>query len=323
MILIIAKHNEPTAILINELLQQQKQNSVLVDLECFPAHDTLAFRHSAKHGSSVVYNQAKGCAIPLEKISSIFWWRPELPKASPDLTDVALVTHIEEASAEVVYGIFDDLDCLHFPCSRHTMRRAKLKLPQLTLAAKLGFHIPETLVTNDPEAFLDFFNAAQTRVITKPAVALPNPIFREVVFGYANLVQPRDLLYFQDVRLCPFIAQHYVEKKVEIRVTVVGPDVFAAEIHSQSTNRTKTDWRHYDDGNTPHFVHQLPEEIEQLCRKLVVAMGLLYGAIDLILTPAGDYFFLEINPAGQFGWIEGMTGLPISQRIVRMLVDHV
>lgn len=323
MIAIIAKRDEPTAIWIHDLLQQRQCQSAIVDFEGFPSRDELVFRHGAAHGFDVAYTPVNGDTIRLADITSIFWWRPELPKAAPDLADADLVEHIQEASAEVVYSVFDDLDCLHFPCTRHVMRRAKLKIPQLVLASRLGFRIPETLVTNDPKAFLDFFNEAETRVITKPAIALPNPVFQQVVFGYANLVEPRDLLHFQDVRLCPFIAQHYVEKEVEIRVTVVGPDVFAAEIHSQVTNRTKIDWRHYDDGNTPHFAHQLPGDVAELCRTLVRHMGLLYGAIDLILTPDGEYFFIEINPAGQFGWIEGMTGLPISQRIVRTLVEHV
>jgi glutathione synthase/RimK-type ligase-like ATP-grasp enzyme len=140
--------------------------------------------------------------------------------------------------------------------------------------------------------------------------------------GYARLVRPRDLVHFQDVQLCPLVVQAYVRKTLEVRVTVVGSDVFAAEIHSQATRRTLVDWRRYDRTNTPHAVHTLPPEIAERCLGLVRAMGLAYGAIDLVLTPEGHYVFLEINPNGQYMWIEHLTGLPITDRLVRLLVER-
>jgi len=122
--------------------------------------------------------------------------------------------------------------------------------------------------------------------------------------------------------LCPLIVQVYVEKAVELRVTVVGSDVFAAEIHSQATQRTKIDWRRYDEGNTPHFEHTLPDKVSKLCLAMTHSLGLVYSAIDLILTPDGRYIFLELNPNGQYQWIEHLTGLPITDRIARLLIDH-
>jgi hypothetical protein len=124
------------------------------------------------------------------------------------------------------------------------------------------------------------------------------------------------------LRFCPVIVQAYVPKRVELRITVVGSEIFACEIHSQVTNRTKHDWRHYDLAHTPHSVHDLPPEVGARCRHLVTAFGLCYGAIDMILTPDGRYVFLEINPTGQFGWIEDLTGFPISAAIVQLLAAH-
>ena len=98
----------------------------------------------------------------------------------------------------------------------------------------------------------------------------------------------------------------------------MGERVFAAEIASQSSARTRHDWRHYDVDSTPHTVHQLPPAIERACITLVRSLGLVYGAIDFVLTPDGEYVFLEINPNGQYLWIEHLTGLPITAAIV----DH-
>lgn len=323
MILIMASSNDPAATWIYELIREQGHECCIVDFSRFPSEGGLVVKYNTTTGPTSLYMQPEGHAISLEKVKSIFWWRPATPIASAEIIDTELRSLIESSSAEVILSVFDQLECLHFPCSRHALKQAHYKLPQLTLASRLGFNIPETIITNNPDEFLDFCNKSSKLIITKPASALTTSIYRSTAFGYADIVSKRDLVHYQDARHCPFIAQTYIEKRVEVRATVVGNDVYSAEIHSQITNRTKFDWRHYDDGNTPYFAHNLPDEIAQKCIELVKSMGLHYGAIDLILTPDGDYYFLEINPAGQFGWIEDRTGLPISKRIVKLLVEHI
>jgi glutathione synthase/RimK-type ligase-like ATP-grasp enzyme len=112
-----------------------------------------------------------------------------------------------------------------------------------------------------------------------------------------------------------------VPKRVELRITVVGDQVFAAEIHSQKAKRTRIDWRRYDLAHTPHYPHTLPDEVRRSCVELVRRLGLCYGAIDMVLTPDGRYVFLEINPNGQFLWIEQLTGMPISDAICDLLAS--
>ena len=110
-------------------------------------------------------------------------------------------------------------------------------------------------------------------------------------------------------------------KRLELRITVVGQRVFAAEIHSQQSNHTRYDYRHYDDNSTRYQPHTLPAEVAQRCLHLVARLGLYYGAIDMILTPDGRYVFLEINPNGQYLWIEQATRLPISDAICDLLLS--
>jgi glutathione synthase/RimK-type ligase-like ATP-grasp enzyme len=117
------------------------------------------------------------------------------------------------------------------------------------------------------------------------------------------------------------IFQAYVPKRLELRITVVGRQVFAAEIHSQLSRRTEHDWRHYNIDQTPYRPHRLPDAVQAQCIRLVEHFGLCYGAIDLVLTPDDRYVFLEINPTGQWRWIEVMTGLPISDAVCDMLMS--
>ncbi len=123
------------------------------------------------------------------------------------------------------------------------------------------------------------------------------------------------------LRSCPVIVQEQIPWRVELRVTVVGDQIFACEIHSQISNHARLDWRRYDTGATPHLVHELPGEIADRCVALTHRLGLRYGAVDLILTPDGRYVFLEINPNGQWLWIENLTGLPISQAVCDLLLE--
>ena len=138
---------------------------------------------------------------------------------------------------------------------------------------------------------------------------------------YTEPVRPRDLVHVEDLRLCPLIVQQYVPKRLELRVTVVGDEVFAAAIHSQASNHTRLDWRRYDDARTPIAPFELPADVAERCRALVRELGLCYGAIDLVLTPDDRFVFLEINPNGQYLWIELATGLPISAAVADLLLE--
>ena len=138
---------------------------------------------------------------------------------------------------------------------------------------------------------------------------------------YTEAVSTRDVAYAKTLRFCPVILQAYIPKQVELRITVVGRKVFAAEIRSQETNHTRHDWRRYDHFKTPYFIHELPQDVIQHCVQLVEKLGLCYGAIDMIVTPDGRYVFLEINSNGQYLWVEQATRLVISDAIADLLMS--
>lgn len=104
-------------------------------------------------------------------------------------------------------------------------------------------------------------------------------------------------------------------------MTVVGDRVFTCAIHSQDSEKTMHDWRRYDFDNVRHEAYQLPAEVEAKILGFMSATGLIFGAIDMVLTPQGDYVFLEVNPQGQWGWIEEFTGLPIARAIAELLAN--
>jgi putative peptide maturation system protein len=134
------------------------------------------------------------------------------------------------------------------------------------------------------------------------------------------VVANRDLADRDAIRYCPVAIQPYVEKRIELRITVVGDRVFPVEIHSQWTNHTRRDWRRGDYHHARYAVHDLPRRLARRSIALVKRLGLTFGAIDMILTPDGRYVFLEVNPDGDWLWMERTTGVPIGSAIADLLL---
>ena len=97
------------------------------------------------------------------------------------------------------------------------------------------------------------------------------------------------------------------------------PGARPARIDSQASTRSRHDWRHYDLDATAYSAHHLPADVEAACLRLLDYFGLRYGAIDLVLTPEGEYVFLELNPVGQWAFIQDLTGMPIAQALAEDL----
>jgi hypothetical protein len=196
------------------------------------------------------------------------------------------------------------------------------KLHQLSVAGRLGFAVPRTLVTNSPERFLDFYEECNGRLISKRAVNLAPRVGGVATRPYTVMTRRRDAADSSAVRHAPVMFQEKVPKRLELRVTVVGRRVFAVEIQSQDSYRQQTDWRHHPEYGQSQFyaTHVLPEAIERRCVQVVEALGLTFGAIDLILTPGGEYVFLEVNINGQWAYLEDMLALPISDAIAELLI---
>jgi glutathione synthase/RimK-type ligase-like ATP-grasp enzyme len=123
------------------------------------------------------------------------------------------------------------------------------------------------------------------------------------------------LLKLDLIRISPGIFQGRIPKSYELRVTVVGPRMFVGKIDSQSNNETRVDWRHKPFEIEPEPI-QLAPVIEAKIHALMKFFGLVYGALDFIVTPEGQHIFLEVNPAGQYMWVESKTGLPITAALV-------
>jgi hypothetical protein len=264
-----------------------------------------------------------GDTIDLDRVTAVWYRRPRLPEPHAEITDEKVRQCVADECQWILNDLWHSLDCRWVPALPSVIRRAELKAAQLKLAGALGFALPATLLTNSPDAFLGFYRQQNADVISKLAGGRSFMLgFGEQFMRYTEGVSRRDAGYADSVRYTPVLFQSYVPKKVELRVTVVGQRVFAAEIHSQASHHTRHDWRRYDFSQTVYRPHGLPQDVERRCVQLVERLGLCFGAIDMILTPDDEYVFLEINPNGQYLWIEDLTGLAISDALCDLLISE-
>lgn len=197
---------------------------------------------------------------------------------------------------------------------------------QMMEASKLGFRTPDhSMISSDLETIKEFCQKSEGDIVIKKIVSgiLEYPDGRTGVL-FTNRIQPRNLTTedFKGIRFVPVFMQTCVTKKLELRVIVVGNQVFSCALYSQEHAETRSDWRTqiFLDQGVRHEPYQLPEEVEQKCIELVRKLGLHYGAIDLAVTPEGEYIFFEINQNGEWAWIELRTGMPIGKAIADILI---
>jgi hypothetical protein len=246
------------------------------------------------------------------------WYRRVRVPARPEGMDQGVYDFcIRESRNALLGGILSQ------PCrwmSRpEAIWKAEFKPFQLELAAELGLAVPSTLISNVQGSVRAFFDSCHGQMIAKPVrtgYIVQNGVDYAV---YTTKIAPEDLEDLQDVSLSPTIYQELISKQSDIRVTVVGKSIFAVAIDSQSDPDAAVDWRRTSNPKLPHHAVALPSDLEAKILALMDGMTLQYGAIDFVLTPDGRYVFLEINPNGQWLWLDDMLSLGISSAIAEWL----
>jgi glutathione synthase/RimK-type ligase-like ATP-grasp enzyme len=194
----------------------------------------------------------------------------------------------------------------------HTYR-AEHKPFQLMTAASVGFTIPKTIITNSKSHINSAFGNTEVAIKGIDTVFLENT--QEALFGYTSIIKPSELSPLS-LHSAPLVVQTAIRDKLDLRVTVIGEHVFCAAITAGSS-RIEGDWR-LQKHKTKFSPFPLPQDVSQKCIKLAHALGLIFGAIDLVLS-SGEYYFLEINPTGEWAWLVDAAGFPLDEVIAKQL----
>jgi glutathione synthase/RimK-type ligase-like ATP-grasp enzyme len=258
---------------------------------------------------------------PVTDIGSVWCRRHYMPeldelKVSAAYKSYAL-SSIQRHSLNL-YGLFQDAFWLS---DYYTIQKAESKPRQLQLAAQLGFRVPETLFTSDSGAAKQFITS-HGQVVTKHMASHSPIVNGKLHYFYATKLSSENIPDLGGLNIGPAIFQEAIDVAQGLRITVVGEHVFAAGVHDvhHQDHPDITDWRRaYNKENTRFESFNLPKELQDRCVALTKALGLQFGAIDIMLDTKGKYWFLEINPNGQWAFVEEDTGLPIGEAIAHLL----
>jgi len=192
------------------------------------------------------------------------------------------------------------------------------KLLLLHLASNIGLAIPETLITSSKENYLSTFSG---NTITKSLavgfyIRIGKEKEEERFITYTEDIDEKDIpKYF-----FPSQFQSKIEKEADIRIFYLLGDFYTMAIRSQENQRTSTDFQKYDfDTPNRNFPFKLPNNIEKKLHLLMQAAGLETGSIDMVLTKAGEYVFLEVNPVGQFNMVSVPCNYQLEKKIAQKL----
>lgn len=256
----------------------------------------------------------------LEDLSAV-WYRRSYHIAD-GLDQVLEKPFLGPAAGEIrrtLFGMLESLPC--FQLERYsTYRRLDSKEEQLRIAAECGLPTPATCITNSADRLEAFMKEVNGPVVAKmqSAFAIEQDGLEQVVF--TSEIRQDHLAQLPQLRFCPMTFQEKLSKQLELRVNMVGKEVFAFSIDSQQQPGAETDWR--KEGATLAVQwrpYTLPEAVTNKLSELMDRYGLNYGAIDLILTPEGKYYFLELNAAGEFLWLDKLSDGAISRHLAAVL----
>lgn len=275
-------------------------------------------RFSPEAGGWVI--EFSEATLSLSQVRAGYFRRPGAPAVDHSIKASDERRYCEQEWLSILHSLYGAVGdrWLNAPAA---IAAAEDKPRQLALAKRLGFRLPETLVTNDPDAAREFIEAGPTVGKTLRAGLLTNEDTGEERVIFTNrLAADDDGSFAASVRSAPIIFQREIEKESDIRVTVVGDVAMAASIQSQTKDETMVDWRRGEHVDLPHARHELPADVVRQCLSITSRLGLRYAAIDFVLDKEGNYWFLEANPNGQWAWIETRTGHPITERLVDALL---
>lgn len=191
------------------------------------------------------------------------------------------------------------------------------KLEVLNSAYSIGFKIPLSIITSKKRDLLDSFG--MNRIISKPVNQVV--FYQDEKNVYSSLSTEINIDEICDTFPISFF-QEYIEKKVEIRVFYFYGEFYSMAIFSQNNKQTEIDYRDYD-YSKPNRIsnYELPNFIKRKIEKLMMKFSLNIGCVDLILDKKDNFYFLEINPQGQFDIISSVHNFCIEKNIAKQLIN--
>lgn len=270
--------------------------------------DESSFEITDEYGNTLHSDEIKGV-----------WHRKAWRISVPEELDQEYEKIFQNEYTSLRYNLFTQLE--HLPWINPYEHEKKVdgnKMLQLKIARQNNLLIPPTIFSNDEEKVKAFFD----QYCSGKAIAKLHGVTRKTMSGeglVSTMVIERGTLEnLSDIVYCPMIFQPYIDKEYELRIMYVDGEFFTGKIN----NSDNADWRVSQEGYV-WSVYELPEPIKTNLASMMKEMGLYTGAIDMICGKDGQYYFLEVNPQGEWGMLQKELGFPIAERIADNLIKRI
>lgn len=242
--------------------------------------------------------------VRLDEINSILYRKPIMPDISE--FDAVYSLMIQKDIIALIDGMVNSFD-RRVLTKPYILRNVENKIFQCVYASKNNIKMPNSFIGNSTQGLK---NMECYQSIIKPLTT------GKVYYSdYCELYQTSPFHTFdEDISLTPVYIQSFVEKKYEVRLTVVNGEFFGVKIVAGD----KIDWRKSYHSNMYECI-DVPIEIQNQVKKMMKDFNIHFGAFDYIITSKDEWIFLEVNPNGQWLWLEQSLNLQISDAIINYL----
>jgi len=318
MILIISEENDET---VNYFIEK----SSIEDSDYYRVNYSELLEYSS---ISVSFNpnninfSYKNKVIDLEKVRSIWYRRPEI-------INTLFLEGLDEYEREFLAreneklwsGILLSLKNVKWINNPIDNLKANNKPEQLSRAISFGLKPPRSIFSNRKEDVRDFYNACNHDIIIKPVSFgyIEKDIESNDCIIYTNRINNDFESYLDSIEISPVYFQEHIKKKFDIRVNYINGKLFAVAIHSQEIEENKIDFRRNNSNGLKYSEFEICKNTQERLLSLLESYNLNFAAIDFVLDNNDELYFLEINPNGQWAWIEQETGQSLSSELYKSL----
>jgi MvdC family ATP-grasp ribosomal peptide maturase len=302
---------------VAEALLERGSRVFRFDTDRFPGEVKLSAKFTPPETDHVI--EDRGSALQTSEVRAVWARKLWQPRLAEDLDPSFHDSCVRESMA-AVQGFLDGLHRARWVNNPLRDQAAENKLLQLRIAMEVGLQVPRTLVTNSPERLRSFFAAVDGQMVAKLLTPMSISMDGGSAFVYTSEVTEADLADGDMLRHSPMVFQEHIPKSCELRIAFVAGQLFTGAIDSSGSTKGQVDWRLSSPDETSWARDAVPDHLAASLKTMMAKLDLVYGAIDLIRTPQGEYVFLEVNPGGEWGMLERDLDYPISAAIAAALL---
>ena len=307
MILSVSVHEDLHALAVQHAVRRRGREFHAVESDTIGGRQAVSWRSDGAFGSSTVMT-ADGVRVALEE-ADVLWWRR--PRADQTVAASAAGAHERSLVNNDCRGALGGILAASFHgewiSTAEATDRAADKVYQLVVARDAGFRVPRTLVSQSREEVIAFTREVG-RAIVKPVVGARGPSL------WTRRIDAPESFPSSSFEVCPATYQEYIEGRHHIRLNCFGERMYAALIETE-----ELDWR--PDLEVPIRPWPVPDSLQRQVTAVLRRLGLRMGVVDLKLTPEGQPVWLEVNPQGQFLFLEPLTGEPLTEHFADFLLS--